>query len=164
MRPRHLIPLLALLAVSVVTAACSPSVRTVARGLEAGAAEARREIASMQQAGEIETDAAEKYATAFSEVEANAHGLTLVGNWGAMPRAERRRTITHQIGLFEASARRLDEAGVLGIKSAGARKRVEEFKRHFRRGLGALRIIEASIPDADEQPATTPAPLVRAER
>jgi hypothetical protein len=157
MRLKHLLPLFALLA-AVVTAACSPNVRAVGRGLEAGAIEAQREIESMRRAGEIEGDAARQYAAVFSEVESNGHGLTLIVNWNSMARAEKRRTILQQIGYFEASARRLDEAGVLGIKSARSRWRVEEFKRNFQRGLGALRIIAAAIPDEKENPAASPTP------
>ncbi|MCA1567253.1 MAG: hypothetical protein LC803_16695 [Acidobacteria bacterium] len=138
--------LLALLVITAVTAACTPGLRAVGRGIETGAVEGRREIASMQKAGEIEEGTAKKYSAVFDEVESNGHNMSLIGNWGAMSRAEKRRTVLQQISLCEASARRLDEAGVVGIKSTRARKRVEDFKRNFQRSLGALRIIEASIP------------------
>ncbi|MDQ1610323.1 MAG: hypothetical protein QOG00_254 [Pyrinomonadaceae bacterium] len=155
---QRLLPLVALLLFAVLMAACTPTVRAVGRGIEAGAIEAQGEIADMQKAGEIEEVTATKLTTAFHKAEVNGHELSLVVNWKAMTRAEKRRTILLYVGRFEASTRRLDEAGVLGIKSAKARKSVEDYIRDFQRGIRLARVIEATIPDDDEKPAASPTP------
>ncbi|HEY0098645.1 MAG TPA: hypothetical protein VGB76_06790 [Pyrinomonadaceae bacterium] len=149
MRLKQLFPLLALTLITAFVAACGPNVRAIGRGVEAGTIEFKREFASMREAGEIDEDTAQKYAVALDEIEATAHDLTLIVNWDAMPKAEKRRTVLIYIGHFARSAGRLDEAGVLGIKSERTRRRVEAFKRNFKRGLGALRIIEAALPEAE---------------
>lgn len=156
MRLRHLIPLLALLLFTTVAATCSQNVRGVGRGIEAGAIEVQREIESMRKAGEIEDDTAGKYKAIISEVASSAHDLSLIPNWNSMSRADKRRIVTQQIGYFAARARRLDEAGVLGIKSERARKRVEEYKRNFQRAPGVLRVIEASYPAEESGAGRSP--------
>lgn len=152
---------LALLVLTVAGAACdSKNLPALGRSAEQLGIEAGREVAFMQKAGEIEEDAARKFTTIFNEVEANGHNLSLIDNWKAMPATEKRRTIVEQIALFEQSARRLDAAGVLGIKTERARRRVETFKRNFQRGLSLLRLIEAAVPVEPPQPQVMPAPAV----
>jgi hypothetical protein len=143
---------------AVGTLACTPNIRAVGRGFEGGAVEGQREVRDMERAGEIEPEMAIKINVALAEIESNGHNLSLFVNFESLPRAEKRRTVLEQIKLFQASATRLDNAGVLGLKSAKARKRVEDFKRNFRRGLGVLRIIEASIPVEEVTPSASPSP------
>jgi hypothetical protein len=146
MRLRNLFPLLLAMFLAAGTLACTPNIRAVGRGFEAGAVEVQREVRDMERAGEIEPEAAVKINVALDEIESNGHNLSLFVNFESLSRAEKRRTVVEQIKLFQASVNRLDDAGVLGLKSAKARKRVDSFKRNFQRGLGALRIIEAAIP------------------
>lgn len=151
MQRKHLFPLVALLLCTFALTACDPNIRSVGRGVETGAVEFKREFADMRAKGEISPETADKFAISLDEIEATAHDMTLLVNWESMSKSEKRRTVLIYIDHFILSAVRLDEAGVLGFKSARARNRVEQFKTDFRRGLSALRVIEASLPPEGEK-------------
>lgn len=147
---------LSLLGLVLSTAACDPkNVGAVARGIYAGADEAERELVDMHRAGEIDEETLKQYGAIIHEAGSAAQTLNLSTiNWKVISTAQKRALLENFIGQLARSADKLDQQGVLGIKSARARRRVEDFKRNFRRGLSILRVIKAALPVEEASPAS----------
>ena len=144
---------------AVLTMACDPNVPGTGRIIETSAIEAQKEFRAMQKAGEIESATADEIIAALYEFESQGHSLSLNINYNALTKQGKRELLKHNLELFSASLGRLNDAGVLGLKSAKAQRRFNEVKRSIDRGISTLNVVLASLPVPETTPTPSPSPL-----